>query len=116
MTDAHRSTSPLTPAVFHVLLALSEAPLHGYGIMLRVEEASGAAMGPGTIYGSLGRLAEAGWIEEVASDDGDPRRGRTFGLTATGRAALAREAQRITDLARLAEVRGLVAAAADAQS
>lgn len=101
--------TPLSAAVFHVLLALADAPLHGYGIMRRVEEASGRATGPGTIYGSIQRLCDAGWIAEGPPDDADARRGRTFALTDAGRDALAHEARRITRLARLADVRKLAA-------
>jgi DNA-binding PadR family transcriptional regulator len=101
--------TPLSAAVFHVLLALSDGPLHGYGIMRRVEEASGRASGPGTIYGSIQRLCDADWIAEGPPDDGDARRGRTFALTHQGREALALEARRITRLARLADVKRLAA-------
>lgn len=113
MTDRDRDAStPLTPVVFHVLLSLAEAPLHGYGIMKRVEEDSGIRMGPGTIYGSLNRLLEAGWVAEADASvvpGDDPRRSRAFALTAAGRSALRGEARRIRRLARLAEVRGLSA-------
>ncbi|GMV04235.1 MAG: PadR family transcriptional regulator [Gemmatimonadota bacterium] len=107
MTDA---PAPLTPVVFHVLLALSGGPLHGYGVMKRVEEDSGLAMGPGTVYGALQRLADTGWVAEVDDDAGDARRGRAFALAPAGREALRREAERITGLARREEVRALLLA------
>ena len=101
--------SPLTPAVFHVLLALADDPLHGYAIMKRVEQDSGLGMGPGTIYGSLDRLRDAGWVSEGSNADSisgkDARRGRSFALTALGRDALRSEARRLARLARLAELR-----------
>ena len=92
---------PLTPAVFHVLLALSEGPLHGYGVMRRVEDESGIAMGPGTVYGTLQRLEEAGLVRDAGEDEADPRRRRRFGLTSAGRGVLADEAVRIQRLAAL---------------
>ncbi|MDX1647512.1 MAG: PadR family transcriptional regulator [Longimicrobiales bacterium] len=98
-------SAPLTPVVFHVLLALSDGPLHGYAIMQRAEEVSGQSMGPGTIYGSLQRLSDAGWVSEVATEPADARRGRSFELTELGRDALAREARRITRLAKMKRVR-----------
>ena len=102
--------APLTPVVFHVLLALAGGPLHGYAIMQEVEEASGQAMGPGTVYGALRRLSDAGWLEESDTDaGGDARRGRSFTLTPAGRDALAVEARRIRRLADLAEIRRLAA-------
>src|SRR2546427_9818117 len=74
------SDTPLTPAVLHILLALSTQERHGYGIMKEVESDSQGKvkMGPGTLYGSLGRMMEAGLIcrrgQEVKSElDGEPR-------------------------------------------
>ena len=101
------SHEPLTPAVFHVLLALADGPLHGYAIMKRAERESGVSMGPGTVYGSLRRLSDAGWVEEGPGDDEDPRRRTSFSLTADGRRALKGEAMRITRIAGLEHVRRL---------
>ncbi|MEZ4416906.1 MAG: helix-turn-helix transcriptional regulator [Gemmatimonadota bacterium] len=98
----------LTPTVFHVLLALSEGPLHGYGVMQRVETESGLATGPGTIYGSLDRLAAMGWVEETDPLGDDPRRRRAYRLTRQGRAALQREVGRFQRLTELARSRGLL--------
>jgi len=100
--------APLTPAVCRVRLALSDEPLHGYAIMKRVEEDSGMGMGPGTIYGSLDRLKEAGWVRPGAEDTSDSRRGRTFELTSDGREALRAEARRLARLAELAEGRDVM--------
>lgn len=63
------STPPLTPAVFHILLALSSGERHGYGIMKQVEADSQGkvTMGPGTLYGSLKRMLDAG-LERVTSE------------------------------------------------
>lgn len=96
---------PLTPAVLHVLLALSEGPLHGYAIMRRVEDDSGLEMGPGTVYGSLQRLEDAGLVEEVEPvAEADGRR-RYWGLTPAGREALRAEAVRLQRLAGLVRER-----------
>jgi DNA-binding PadR family transcriptional regulator len=100
MTSKEASTPPLTPVVLHVLLALAEGPLHGYAVMKRVEEDAGMTMGPGTVYGSLQRLEEAGWIEEAGLAPGDARRGHAFRLTSEGRAALHAEGERLARLAR----------------
>jgi len=102
------ASAPLTPVVFHVLLSLSRGALHGYAVMKRVEEDSGLAMGPGTVYGALQRLTEGGWVEEVEDTGGDARRGRSFALTTRGREALRGEAERITSLARRQEIRELL--------
>lgn len=101
------SPTPLTPAVFHVLLALADGPLHGYAIMQAVERSTGGAtMGPGTIYGSLQRMEAAGLVKEVPAQ-GDERR-RAFALLPAGRRALAQEAERLARLAAIVRARRLV--------
>ena len=96
---------PLTPAVFHILLALSDGPLHGYAVMLAVEQTAGPAlrMGPGTIYGSLQRMEDAGLVKEVVSRSVERR--RVFALQPAGRRALDAEAQRLTRLGDLLRAR-----------
>ena len=69
MSTASEQRTPLSSSAFHILLSLSEGPLHGYEVMQRVGEA-GVKVGPGTIYGALHRMREAGWVEEM----GDGRR------------------------------------------
>jgi len=103
-----RTPPPLTPAVFHILLALADGPLHGYGIMQAVEKsASGEPpMGPGTIYGSLQRMEEAGLVRELPRRNDDRR--RIFALLPAGRRALAQEAERLARLAALVRARRLV--------
>ena len=97
----------LTPAVFHVLLALADGDKHGYAIMKSVEEHTAGAlkMGAGTLYGTLQRLAEAGWVLEVTPPQAvsvrDERR-RFYRLTGEGRQALGAEVRRLEDLVRLA--------------
>jgi DNA-binding PadR family transcriptional regulator len=98
----------LTPAVFHILLALADGPLHGYAIMQAVEQSAGSdvRMGPGTIYGSLQRMEEAGLVRELPSRRDDRR--RLFTLQPAGRRALASEAQRLARLADLVRARRLL--------
>ena len=66
----------LTPAVFHIMLALVDGPLHGYAIMQAVEADAGPdlRMGPGTIYGSLQRMQDAGLVREVKPEGRGRRR------------------------------------------
>ena len=100
---------PLTPAVFHILLALADGPRHGYAIMQAVEESAGTEMrmGPGTIYGSLQRMEEAGLVREL-SPGGHERR-RVFILQPFGRRALDGEARRLARLAALLRSKHLIA-------
>jgi len=93
---------PLTPAVFHILLALANRERHGYAIMQEVEETTRGrvAMGPGTLYGTLKRLLRCGWIEESDErpDPGiDDRRRRYYRLTDRGRRVAVAEAARLEE-------------------
>lgn len=95
----------LTPAVMHVLLALAGGERHGYAILKDVQQQSGSRLrfGPGTIYGTLQRLMEAGWVEEVAAPTpaADERR-RYYRLTRSGREALKDEVDRLGALIAIA--------------
>lgn len=96
----------LTAAVFHVLLALAGGERHGYGILKEVlRQTDGAVrLGPGTIYGTLQRLMESGWVEESDGPETavDERR-RHYRLTRAGRRALDAEVQRMDALVRAAK-------------
>lgn len=104
---------PLTPAVFHVLLALADGERHGYAIMREVTETTGGRikMGPGTLYGTIKRLLDAGIIEE-SDDRPDPRlddeRRRYYRLTGLGKCVAGAEARRLHGLLRAARAKGLV--------
>jgi DNA-binding PadR family transcriptional regulator len=98
---------PLTPAVFHILLALARDELHGYGIMKQVESDSQGRvpMGPGTLYGSLGRMLDTGLIRESdkrADPAIDDERRIYYAISGEGRAALATELARYEHLVGLA--------------
>ena len=95
---------PLTPAVFHILLALAGGQRHGYGVMQEVEVRTGGLvpMGPGTLYGSIKRMLAAGLIESVGERPDDGER-RYYASTKLGRAVLRAEAERLRDLVAAAE-------------
>src|SRR5688572_14640183 len=103
---------PLTPAVFHILLALSSAERHGYGIMKQVEADSQGkvTMGAGTLYGSLNRMLQAGLVRErdkrvdPAMDD---ERRIYYQITSAGTKALAAELERYKHIVALAQERKL---------
>jgi DNA-binding PadR family transcriptional regulator len=102
---------PLTPAVFHVLLALAPGERHGYGIQKDVLEHTGGAvrLGPGTLYGTLQRLMALDWVEEkmVSGAAADERR-RYYRLTKTGRKSLEAEVQRMDALLKTARAHNIV--------
>lgn len=105
------SELPLSEPVFHAMLALMEGPRHGYGIILQVEAWTEGRirLKTGTLYTALGRLREAGWIEEsegpAEEAESDERR-RYYRLTPEGRAVVRAEARRLESVVRLAKAVG----------
>jgi DNA-binding PadR family transcriptional regulator len=90
---------PLTPAVLHILLALSTQDRHGYGIMkqVRADSQGKVKMGPGTLYGSIGRMIEAGLIcesDKRTDPELDDERRVYYKITGLGQEALAAELER----------------------
>lgn len=107
------SMLPLTPAVFHVLLALVEGERHGYAIMQEVAETTLGQinMGPGTLYGTIKRLLEARLIEESdrrPDPELDDERRRYYRLTGLGQQVVKAEALRYEQLAKLARRKRLL--------
>ena len=104
---------PLTPAVFHILLALADGERHGYGIMQEVASRSDGKMrlGPGTLYGSIKRMLTEQLIEE--SDERpdpelDDERRRYYRLTQFGQRVVSAEVDRLAKLVRLARTKSLL--------
>jgi len=111
------SRLPLTPAVFHVLLALADGERHGYAIMQQVTASTDGRMkmGPGTLYGTLKRLLASRLIEE-SDERPDPRlddeRRRYYRLTGVGEQVVRAEALRYADMVALARGKKLIGKAA----
>src|SRR5947209_10126196 len=104
---------PLTPAVFHILLALSDEDRHGYGIMQDVAQQTDDALhlGPGTLYGCLKRMLAAGLVEE--SDERpdpalDDERRRYYRMTGLGQLVVRAEAQRLANAVFAARAKRLL--------
>lgn len=102
---------PLTPPVFHILLALSDGERHGYAIMQDVAERTGGGMrlSPGTLYGSIKRMLEQGLIVELRDRDrpnaqNDDERRRYYRLTAFGRKVVKAEAARLAEMVEQARI------------
>ena len=91
MTDAQANNDP----GLLLLISLAGGPKHGHAMLLDVERFAGARLGPGTLYGALGRLEAAGEVEALPIDG----RRRPYRLTDRGRGTLER---------RLAGLRGAV--------
>jgi DNA-binding PadR family transcriptional regulator len=100
---------PLSPAVFHILLALAGEDRHGYAIMRDIEDRTDGVVrvGPGMLYGSIKWLLADRLIEASPSrpkTDDDERR-RYYRLTAKGRVLLKAEAARLEAAVGLARSR-----------
>jgi DNA-binding PadR family transcriptional regulator len=104
---------PLTPAVFHILLALSTGERHGYGIMKQVEADSdgNVSMGAGTLYGSLKRMLDSGLVKESdkrVDPEMDDERRIYYQITGAGRKALETELERYKNIVTVAQKRNLL--------
>ncbi len=101
---------PLTPAVFHILLAVADRDRHGLGIMHDVEERTDGAvvLGPGTLYGTIKRLLKSALLEDAeerpAPDADDPRR-RYYRITMLGRSVAEAEAERLAQVLGIARAK-----------
>jgi DNA-binding PadR family transcriptional regulator len=96
---------PLTPAVFHVLLALTGGDRHGYAILKDIQQRTDGSMKmqAGTLYGTLQRLLDLGWVDEIdpPADEADARR-RYYRLNRDGRTAIQTDVQRMDSLVKAA--------------
>jgi DNA-binding PadR family transcriptional regulator len=114
MTESDlESLLPLSPPVFHILLALADEERHGYGIMqeIKLRTEGQVRLVPGTLYGAIKRLLAQKLIEEVDArpDPGlDDERRRYYRLTDFGQRVLRAEAARLASLARQAEAKQLL--------
>jgi DNA-binding PadR family transcriptional regulator len=99
---------PLKTQWFHILLALSDRPRHGSGIVRSVLEQTDRKLRlwPATLYGSLEDLVALGWIEELTElgerPEGESEKKRIYRIKPAGAGVLAAEASRLQGLARAA--------------
>ena len=118
--DDPQSLLPLTPAVLHILLSIADerAGKHGYAIAREVEDLTEGQlrMGPGTLYGSIQRMLDAGLIDDIprarltrAQADDDERR-RYYRVTPLGRRVLSLELSRLAAIVAVARRKQLLPA------
>jgi DNA-binding PadR family transcriptional regulator len=106
---------PLTPATFHILLALADRDRHGYDIMREVDERTErkVRLGPGTLYGSIKRLLSDGLVQELderPDPERDDERRRYYRLTDFGLRVATAEAERLAQLVKAAKSKKLLSA------
>lgn len=114
MADSSPPYKPLTPAVYHILLALADGEKHGYAIMQDIEaQTSGRMkMGPGTLYGSIKRMLAADLIvesDERPDPEMDDERRRYYRLTGLGERVVAAESERLAQAVSVAREKQVLA-------
>jgi DNA-binding PadR family transcriptional regulator len=94
---------PLSEPTLYILFSLAPAPLHGYAIAreVRILSEDRVILSISTLYTTLKRLLDNGWIERVGTDPaqelaGHPR--KTYALTERGQRLLAAEKTRLRSL------------------
>lgn len=98
---------PLLPAAVHILLALAESNLHGYGILQAVKRQSAGTfrLGPGTLYANLDRLMASDLVGETERHMKDGETRREYFLTGNGEKALRQEILRLRQVVTVAQTR-----------
>ena len=88
--DNNDNERPLSSAALHILLALAESDLHGYGIMQSVKRQSEGTfkLGPGTLYANLDRLLAGGLVGETERKLKGGETRREYCLTSSGERVL----------------------------
>ena len=109
------SLLPLRPAVFHILVALSDADRHGYAIIQDVaaRSAGKVRLSAGTLYRSIQHMLEQGLIaenRERPAPELDDERRRYYRITPFGAAVARAEARRLAQLLEMARASGLAPA------
>ena len=104
---------PLKNAELHIMLVLADHDAHGYLIMQEVAQRTDGAirMGPGTLYTTLKRLLDRGWIFEIdcpAEAESTDERRRYYRLSNEGRTVLHDEIQRLAQLVSFAQEVGVL--------
>lgn len=110
------SLLPLPSATFHILMAVSTGDRHGYAIIQDIAELTGGSvrLSAGTLYRSIQRMLEQDLLVETgsASPDTDDERRRYYRITPFGRRVAEAEAQRLSQMVRLARRIGFAASKA----
>lgn len=106
------SLLPLTPATFHILVAVADEDRHGYAVIKDVAARTRGALklSPGTLYRSIDRMVQQGLIREISTRparDMDDERRRYYRITAFGREVALAESRRLALMLDLARKKGL---------
>jgi len=96
-----------------ILKAVSLGPLHGYGVLLRIEQISGGRLEiqQGSLYPALYRLEDQGWIASEWGESENKRKAKYYRLTADGKKRLQSEEQKWNRMADV--IAGILSAKAE---
>src|SRR5215470_13017049 len=86
---------PFADAGLLILASLADGPKHGYAMLEDIETIAGVRMGPGTLYTTLARLQQHGWVEALPTEE----RRHPYRLTPTGRSVLRAQLLRLESFA-----------------
>jgi transcriptional regulator len=86
-----------------ILKAVSLGPLHGYGVLLRIQQISGEQLEiqQGSLYPALYRLEHQGWIASEWGESDNKRKAKFYTLTAVGRRQLLSKTEKWNRMASL---------------
>ncbi|MBE0686331.1 MAG: PadR family transcriptional regulator [Anaerolineaceae bacterium] len=103
MNKTYQKYLPLTESTAYILLALRE-PLHGYGVMQKVEIMSEKTVkiGPGTLYGAFSTLESEGLITKAGEED----RRKLYVITSKGQEVIKEHIRRIEILVKNGSMSG----------
>jgi DNA-binding PadR family transcriptional regulator len=107
MKSDEEGRARISPAMFHVMVALADEDRHGYAIMKEVVQRTNGSvqLTASTLYGIVKRMLDDGWIAETtatAAPAGDDPRRRYYRLTPLGRRVAHAEANRMAAVLKLA--------------
>ena len=103
----------MSPAIFHILMAVADEDRHGYAIIQEILARTNGEvrLSPGTLYRSIQRMLDDDLIVEIherPAPELDDERRRYYRITKNGRAVAREEANRLSELVRLARASGFV--------
>lgn len=98
-----KSNTPLTESTFYILLALASEPLHGYGIIKKVELLSKGTivLAAGTLYGALENLKKSKLVEQIKTEDNSRR--KVYQISSDGHEVLTNDYLRLKNLCAVAK-------------
>ncbi|HLI68571.1 MAG TPA: PadR family transcriptional regulator [Ktedonobacteraceae bacterium] len=111
--DKPEEMLPLSPAVFHILLALADGERHGYSIMQEITRQTGGTLrvGPTTLYRSIKQMLEGGLIQEIDERPDpalDDERRRYYRITSFGKLVASAEARRLEQALSVARTKAVL--------